>query len=233
MNINRIIMYSVLLLSGGKGSRMQESTPKQYLLLAGKPMIMHSLERIDQLDDVNEIIIVCDPSFIDSIKQMLHEYNITKNVVFVKGGETRQESVYNGLKAIQNGNVIIHEAARPFVKQNEFKSLIDYPEPNVIYGNDIPFTVLTGNTHVHGVLNRSELINVQLPQKFNANLLRQAHEIALERGDVYTEDSSLLYDVLKEEIRVIKGTDYNIKITNPIDLLTGEIIYRNYISNRK
>ena len=55
-------MYSVVLLSGGKGSRMQEDTPKQYLLLAGKPMIMHSLERVDRLVDVDEIVVVCAPS---------------------------------------------------------------------------------------------------------------------------------------------------------------------------
>ena len=58
-------MYTVILLSGGKGNRMQESKPKQYLLLAGKPMIMHSLERIDRLPEVNEIVIVCDPLYRD------------------------------------------------------------------------------------------------------------------------------------------------------------------------
>lgn len=226
-------MYSVVLLSGGKGNRMQESTPKQYLLLAGKPMIMHSLERIDRLSEVNEIIIVCDPLYGDAIKQMIREYNITTKTILVDAGKVRQESVYNGLRVVSNDYVIIHEAARPFVKQGEFQALIDDKVSNVIYGYDISYTVLKGNDFVSGILNRSELINVQLPQKFKVSELISAHNLAMEHGDVYTEDASLMFANSVQKIKIIRGTSYNIKITEPIDLLLGEIIYKDYIINRK
>ena len=211
---------------------MHEVAPKQYLLLAGKPMIMHVVERLDAVNAIDEIIIVCDLSYEETLRQMLKEYNINKQVVFVKGGDTRQESVYNGLMAVKNENVIIHEAARPFVKQSEFQALIDDEATDVIYGYSIPFTVLKGEKCVNGLLNRSELINVQLPQKFQKIRLMEAHTIAKERGDVYTEDASMLYDILKCDIKILKGTSYNLKITEPIDMIVGEIIYKDYILNR-
>ena len=196
-------------------------------------MIMHSLERFDKLATVNEIVIVCEAMYRDMIKQMIYEYNIVKNVKFVDAGLNRQESVYNGLQAISNEYVIIHEAARPFVRTEEFQKLIDDSEANITYGYNIPYTVLKGKTTIESILNRSELINVQLPQKFDAKRLLQAHSIAKEKGLSYTEDASLLFDVEKITIKVIRGTYNNIKITDPIDLLLGEIIYKNYITNRR
>ena len=228
-----INMYSILLLSGGKGCRMQDSTPKQYLLLAGKPMIMHSIERFDRINEISEIVIVCESSYRDVISQMAREYNITKKIVFADAGESRQGSVFNGLRMVRSEFVIIHEAARPFVRTDEFLRLINEKEQNVTYGYDIPFTVLKGKSYVNGILNRAELINVQLPQKFHVKTLLDAHKKAMEAGDVYTEDASLLFNIEKSDIKVMRGTSYNIKITDPIDLLLGEIIYKNYITNRK
>ena len=69
-------MYTAILLAGGKGTRMQESVPKQYLLLAGKPVIIHSLERLDELDEISEIVVVCEQEYTASITQMLAQYNI-------------------------------------------------------------------------------------------------------------------------------------------------------------
>lgn len=224
---------SAVLLSGGKGSRMQESIPKQYLLLAGKPMIVHSLERLDKINEVEEIIIVCDVSYIDTIAKMIKEFNITKPINFVKGGDTRQESVYNGIKIAKSDIVLIHEAARPFVRTSGFQNIIDEVEENITYGYDIPYTVLKGNDNVTEVLNRSELFNVQLPQKFKKEALLKAHESAIQNGNAYTEDASLLFGESGNNIKIIRGTSYNLKITEPIDFLVGEIIYSTYITKRK
>ena len=113
--------HSAIILSAGVGSRMKENTPKQYLLIGGKPMIMHSIERLDNLSAVNEIIIVCDIAYRDELKKMLEEYAISTTIKFVQGGAVRQESVYNGLIEVSNDYVIIHEAARPYVKKSEFQ----------------------------------------------------------------------------------------------------------------
>ena len=226
--------YSVILLSGGTGSRMHNSIPKQYMLVAGKPMIMHSLEKIDLLENVETIIIVCHESFIDNINLMLEQYGIRKKVVYATAGKTRQESVFSGLKKVTTDGVIIHESARPFVSIDDYKKIIDCKSENAITGIDIPFTVVKGNKHVTGLLNRSELVNVQLPQKFNTKQLLNAHFMASKDNITFTEDSSLLLNYFPNvEIDIIEGQNYNIKITTRLDMLFGEIIYDEFFRRIK
>lgn len=220
---------SFILLAGGTGSRMKRDIPKQFLMIAGKPIIMHILERIDKLEEINEIIIVCHSNYIELMKKYINSYMIKTRCIIINGGDSRQESVFNGLKNASNNIVIIHEAARPFVKLSEFKTLINSEYNNVIYGRKIPFTVLQGKDKITGLLQRDELINVQLPQKFDRNLLLECHKKARDQSMTFTEDSSMVYFFNKEEIYIIEGTEYNIKITDSVDLLIGEIIYNEYI----
>lgn len=219
-------MYTVILLSGGIGSRMQNNVPKQYMLLAGKPMIMHVLEKINLLDAVEKVVIVCAPDYRASLQLMLEQYGIRKTVEFAPAGKTRQASVFSGLKNVKTANVIIHEAARPFVKLEDFQALMDEPGENAIIGSDIPFTVVEGHERVEGILDRSSLVNVQLPQKFNTQLIREAHVKAAKEGLSFTEDASLLFHYSPgAKIKILKGKEYNIKITTRIDMLAGEMIY--------
>lgn len=226
-------MYSAILLAGGKGTRTNKPTPKQYLLLAGKPMLMHSVERLDLLEDIGEIIIVCEPDYVASIQNMAQQYAISTPVLFAEAGASRQQSVYNGLKLASHPNVVIHEAARPFVTCDDFRRLLDTEEENAMLGYPIPFTVLEGGDYVTGTLDRSKLVNVQLPQKFAASVLLAAHEKAAAEGAAFTEDASMVYHYLGTDIKIVPGSGYNVKITEPVDLLLGEVIYREYIVGRK
>jgi|LGVF01.2.fsa_nt_gb 2-C-methyl-D-erythritol 4-phosphate cytidylyltransferase len=224
--------YSLLLLSGGIGTRMQQELPKQHLLLFGRPIIIHTLERIDELEDIEDIIITCPKQYIGELDKMIDNYNLKKNYIIIEGGKTRQESVFKGLSRINTESIIIHEAARPFVKIEEFKYLIDSEGENVSLGLDIPFTVLkTKDGVISENLNRSELVNIQLPQKFNTSELKEAHQKAIDLGEEFTEDASLLLKYSNSTVRVIKGSDYNIKITTPVDYKIAEIIYKDYILN--
>lgn len=226
--------YTFVLLSGGVGSRMQQSIPKQYMLLAGKPMIMHVLDKVDLIPEITKIVIVCADEYKSSLDLMLEQYGIKKPVVYAKAGESRQASVLSGLKMVETDDVIIHEAARPFVTVDDYKELIDCPEENAMIGLDIPFTVLKGHENVEGLLTRSELVNVQLPQKFNTKLILEAHKKAESDGQKFTEDASLLFFYNPEvPIKIIKGKDYNIKVTTRMDMLTGEIIYDEIFRRRK
>lgn len=224
-------MYSLILLAGGTGSRMNNPVPKQYMLLAGKPVIMHTLERIEMIEEIDEIIIVCCEKYIESNKLMLQQYNIRKPVKFALSGNTRQASVKSGLDLAKNNQVIIHEAARPFVKTEEFCKLINEKFDNVIMGAPINYTVLRGAEKVEGTLVRSELINVQLPQKFNKKTLLEAHEKAERDGRIFTEDASLMfaYDP-SVEIRIVQGTEQNIKLTTPTDMIVGKVIYDEFFT---
>ncbi|MCI9440727.1 MAG: NTP transferase domain-containing protein [Ruminococcus sp.] len=226
-------MYSAILLSGGKGKRVRKEIPKQYLLLAGKPIIMHSLERIDKLSEVEEIIIVCEKKYEQEISQMAKQYMIEKPLKFVQNGETRQESVYQGLLKTKSDNVLIHEAARPFAVLDDYRNLIKAEKSNAILGCSIPYTVLKGQKYVKDILNRAELVNVQLPQKFIKSPLLEAHKKARKECVKFTEDASLLFYYDKTDIEIVNGSSFNIKITEPMDLIMGEKIYYEYIARRK
>jgi 2-C-methyl-D-erythritol 4-phosphate cytidylyltransferase len=226
--------YSLLLLSGGLGTRMQQNIPKQHLLLFGRPIIIHSMERINKIPEIEKIVITCNKNYIDDLKVMLDNYNFTKEIVIVEGGRTRQESVLKGLSKITTNSVIIHEAARPFVRQKEFENLIKAKEKNVSFGINIPFTVLKGkNNFISESLTRSDLVNIQLPQKFDTEPLKKAHNRAVELGKEYTEDACLSLDLIDGEIKILKGTEFNIKITTPIDYKIAEVIYKHYILNEE
>lgn len=227
-------MYTMILLSGGVGSRMHNNVPKQYMLLAGKPVIMHILERAERIKDLKQVVVVCAEEYKPGIELMVRQYNVQIPVIYATAGDSRQASVYSGLNMVETDKVIIHEAARPFVDADDFNELIDAPEENVITGISIPFTVIKGKTYVSGLLNRSELVNVQLPQKFNRKLLLDAHKKAIAEGKQFTEDASLVYYYNPEvQIRIIEGKDYNVKITTPTDMITGELIYKEYFAGRK
>lgn len=226
-------MISVVLLSGGTGTRMNQAVPKQYLLLAGKPVIMHTIERLDTIDSIDEIVLVCADEYRSAIELMLKQYGIHKHIHYAAAGQNRQASVRSGLSCVETDSVLIHEAARPFVKAEEFENLIACEEKNVIIGSPINYTVLKGKDCVEGLLNRSELINVQLPQKFDTALLKKAHEFAYTDKLTFTEDASLLYHYFPEvNINVLPGTEYNIKITTPVDMIVGDMIYREYFQRR-
>lgn len=223
-------MVSFLLLAAGSGKRIGKSIPKQFLNISGKPLLLHVIDKVKKIDKINQIIICCEVGYKEKVQSIISNHCPELSYQIVDGGETRQQSVWNGLKVCENDVVVIHEAARPLVKKEEFVLMIDDISENVIYGLDIPFTVLKGNNKIEGLLNRDELINVQLPQKFNTNKLKYAFKQALLEQREFTEDSSLFYTYNPgQNIKVLKGSEYNIKITYPIDFLIGETIYKEYI----
>ena len=217
--------YSFILLSAGRGTRFGKDTPKQYLPFSGKPMIVHTLENIDKIDEINEAIVVCENEYIEKIKAYLYDYRIKKKVVFVEGGKKRQESVYNGVLSATNENIILHEAARPLVTVSDIRALIKCDKENVTYFYDIPYTVLKKDNvnNVSDILKRAELINIQLPQKFNKKKLLNAHKKALKENKDFTEDAGLLY-WFGETVFCLKGQAYNIKMTEYLDLKYGEML---------
>ncbi|MEN2767358.1 IspD/TarI family cytidylyltransferase [Ornithinibacillus xuwenensis] len=221
--------YSFILLSGGIGKRMQLNIPKQFLLLAGKPIFIHVLEKIDVIEEIREIIIPCPQDFVEKTMETIQEYGISKPIRCINGGESRQESVYNGLKEASFDHVIIHEAVRPFVSREAFKALMETDNENAIYGLDIPFTVLKGKHVIEENLERDQLVNVQLPHKYSTKKLLYAHECAREDKLEFTEDASLFFHYYKSDIQILQGSEYNIKITKPIDRKIAEAIYRESI----
>lgn len=225
-------MYTLLFLSGGTGTRMNNTIPKQYMLLDGKPVIMHTLERVQSIDEIDDIVIVCAKEYESAINAMLSQYRITKPVQFAPAGDTRQQSVYNGLQLVHSDDLILHEAARPFVKIQDFRRLIAVPERNATFGSKIPFSVLKGHHQIEGLLDRSELFNVQLPQKFETRLFKESHQRAADEGREFTEDAGIIFLYHPEvPIVVCPGMGYNIKLTTPLDFTIAQAIIGTEFKN--
>lgn len=213
-------MYSMVLLASGTGSRMGKEIPKQFLELDGKPIIIHTLESFIHLPNITEIIIVSALEQHDFLESIISTYLPSLNYKIVEGGEQRQDSALNGIVETTNDYVLIHEAARPFVTPAEFQLLMDTASEAITYGAPIPFTVLQGTEQVDGILDRSQLINVQLPQKFNKQLLLAAMITAQKEQKYFTEEASLFkYYRQDVKISILKGKQENIKITYPMDLI--------------
>jgi 2-C-methyl-D-erythritol 4-phosphate cytidylyltransferase len=224
----------MVVLGGGTGRRIGRPVPKQFLLLGGKPIVIHVLEKLRTVPEIEDIVITCPASHVEAMQQLITNHRLGPRFRCVVGGATRQESTYLGLQSLDEDVqlVVIHEAVRPLVSTDDFRRLIDAPEQNVIYGIPIPFTVLKGHDHVEGLLEREELVNVQLPQKFDRAKLVAAHEAARAEGVEFTEDASLFFSYTGEPVRILPGSDHNIKITVPTDTVVAEAIYADLIGRR-
>lgn len=212
-----------IVLAAGKGVRMRNSVPKQFMRLAGKPLIIHVLEILEQLNEIGSIWVTYLSGYETTYLQLFEQYGLRKPKL-VQGGATRQWSVYNALQCVSSDRVVIHEAVRPFFSVDLLRSMLALDAPAVVPTVPVPFTVSVGDMWMTGELNRSTLHNIQLPQVFDTKVLREAHERFYMPGDA-TEDSLLVFR-LGKPVRFVPGLEYNIKITTPLDLELAELIYR-------
>jgi 2-C-methyl-D-erythritol 4-phosphate cytidylyltransferase len=211
-----------IVLAAGIAKRMGKDMPKQFLRIGGKPVMIHVLEKLDRSGFFKKIIVTVLESHEKVYRELIEQYNI-KNVELVPGGATRQDSTYNGLKAVSTDRVFIHEAARPFIDKEFIELVIGYSDPAVVPVLPIDFTVSVGDEFMSQALDREYLRNVQLPQAFDTAILRKAHEKAIADNFIAHEDSTLVFR-LNEKVRFVPGRKENIKITDPYDLIIAERI---------
>jgi len=220
----------MVVLAGGIGRRIGRPFPKQFLLLGGKPLLIHVLEKARAIPEIEQVVITCPEAHLDETRQLLANHGFDARFRCIVGGTTRQESVYVGLQALERiDSVVIHEAVRPLVTADEFRTLLASPDENAMFGIPISFTVLRGHEYVEGLLDRDELVNVQLPQKFSLPKLLAAHEAARADGSSFTEDASLFVEHTGEPVRILPGSERNVKITVPADIVMAEALYADSI----
>lgn len=222
--------FGMVVLAGGIGRRIGRPFPKQFLLLGGKPLIVHVLEKARAIREIQQVVITCPEAHLAETQELLTNHGFDAKFRCIVGGATRQASVYNGLRALDGiDSVIIHEAVRPLVTAEEFRTLLASPDENAMYGIPISFTVLRGHDYVEGLLDREELVNVQLPQKFDRQKLLAAHEAARAQGTTFTEDASLFVHHTGEQVRILPGNERNVKITVPADIVMAEALYADFL----
>jgi 2-C-methyl-D-erythritol 4-phosphate cytidylyltransferase len=220
----------MVVLAGGIGKRIGRPFPKQFLLLGGKPLIVHVLEKARAIPEIERVVITCPEAHLEPTRELIANHRLGAKFECILGGSSRQESVYNGLLALDGvDSVIIHEAVRPLITVETFRTLMDAPDENAMYGIPISFTVIKGHEFVEGLLDRDELVNVQLPQKFDRAKLLAAHETARREDADFTEDAGLFFHYTGERVLILPGSDENIKITVPTDTVTAEAIYADLL----
>lgn len=219
--------YYAVIVAGGSGNRMQSSVAKQFLLLDGKPLLMHTIAAFHECPLQPEILLVLNIHQHSYWEELCLNYDFKIPHRIIKGGEQRYHSVKNGLKAITGkGIVAVHDAVRPLVSSALILKSYQFAE---VHGNCIP--VLTPADSVRKVLNdgtnealsRNELALVQTPQTFNIELLRKAYQVPFRNE--FTDDASVA-EHSGHSINLIEGERENIKITYPEDMEIAAIFIK-------
>lgn len=211
----------LILVAGGTGSRMQSQLPKQFLLINNTPIIVLSCQQFIKYDSDIKIIISVHQDYETYLRNLLTEYllNYGNKIEIVLGGDTRFQSVKNGLNIITNTNgvVAIHDAARPFVSQ---QTIANCYTTAIEKGNAIPVIPVFESLRqvaddINKAVNRAEYNIVQTPQCFRLDIIKAAFNQPYNKA--FTDDATVL-ESEGHKINLVEGNVENIKITTPNDL---------------
>jgi len=224
-------MVSAIIVAAGKGIRMKGTMRKQYMDLSGRPVLAHSIMAFDSCSLVKEIFLIVpkeDVEYCQNKILSLLDLNIQINLVC--GGAKRQDSVYNGLKAITKNTdiVVIHDGVRPFIQPEDLKEciLISKKYGACILGIPASDTLKRVDKLdiIETTLPRENIWLAQTPQAFRFDLILKAHETARQDGHIGTDDASLV-ERLGEDVKIINGGRFNIKITQKEDLAIAKAMF--------
>jgi len=216
--------------AAGSGLRMKGKVPKQFLLLDGLPILVHTLKALERAPKIDEVILVAPESQISFCQiGIVDKYNLKKISKVIPGGEQRQDSVYEGLQAVSPDTdwVMVHDGVRPFVTLEMIESAIETAKEAkdgavvAIPMRDTPKEV--SSDQITKTLDRQRLWLAQTPQVFRRSLFLRAHEEARSHG-IYGTDDAVLVEKLGGCVRIVLGSEENIKVTTPADLKLAEAI---------
>jgi 2-C-methyl-D-erythritol 4-phosphate cytidylyltransferase len=214
----------VVIVAGGSGKRMGAEVPKQFLELAGRPVLMHTIERFRAFDETIEIITVLPENQLRNWCELQNKYSFMIPQTLVKGGSSRFYSVKNGLEFVNSpGLVAIHDGVRPFVSIDTIKRCFDMAAEK---GNAIPVispadSLRMLNDSGSTPVDRRMVRQVQTPQVFSVDLIRQAYK--QKYNPEFTDDATV-FEMSGGVINLVEGNRENIKITNPEDLLISKAL---------
>jgi len=226
---------AVILPAAGLGTRMGRTSAetagtsrKQFMLLEGSPILLHTVRKFAACDRVSEIVVALRREDLEWVGDLLRGEIRNKSVRVVEGGNSRQESVERGLAAVSPDTelVAVHDAVRPFIDLEIIEKAIDEAhEYGAAIVGIVPVDTVkqvsgaqaTG-AKVRSTISRERLVLAQTPQVFRYDLLKQAFEAARRDSFVGTDESSLVERLEQVEVRVVMGSDRNIKITKPGDM---------------
>ena len=221
---------TAIITAAGKGKRMLHSVPKHFIRLEDKPVLAHTLDVFERCPDVNQVLVVSRSGEENyCLKEVVEKYGYKKVLKIVIGGDRRQDSVYNGIKELDEDTdiVLVHDGVRPFVSQNTLSEAIKL----AIFADGVVTAVPVKDTIKYvgddGIIratpDRSSLWHAQTPQVFKRRILEEAYVRAYNDKYSGTDESSLV-ERLGYKVKIVEGTVDNIKITTKEDLLFAEVI---------
>jgi 2-C-methyl-D-erythritol 4-phosphate cytidylyltransferase len=222
----KLMKKYAIIVAGGSGSRMKSELPKQFIEIAGLPILMHTLLRFKEADATIEIVLVLPENQIEFWQELLVKYDSKIDHQIVKGGASRFQSGKNGLAIIDDNSLVaIHDGVRPFVSKDVILRSFEMAE---MKGNAVVSVASKDSVRLlegshNQAIDRSTIRMIQTPQTFQTNLLKAA--FTQEESPLFTDDASV-FESAGYMINLIDGDYENIKITTPEDLIWGEIFFK-------
>jgi len=237
------INAAAIITAGGLGKRFggegAEALPKQFIPLQGKPVILHSIQLFESSELIREIILVVPDAWVDYTKsEIVDKFHLSKVTKIIAGGTQRQQSVEKGFNSFSATPeiVVVHDGVRPFVTLDIIEEVVAeagksggaiaaYPSTDTIKKSSPELSI-------ENTVPRDDIWFAQTPQAFKYETLKKAFEKASEDGYLATDESQLL-ERLGMEVKLVKGSKYNIKITTPEDIEMGELILKTGLHYKK
>ncbi len=229
-------MNIAVIFAGGSGRRMNtKDKPKQFLMIHGKPIIVHTIEKFQYHDRIDGIIVVCINDWIEYMEDLKYRYRLDKIGRIVPGGESGQMSIYNGLKAAaevygEEGNVVlIHDGVRPLVGEDlideNIRSVREYGSAITVNLAKETVILVDDEGQVTDVPSREHSRTAQAPQSFWLSDILAVQQEAIAGGITDAIDSCTLMRMFDKKVSVVVGPNYNIKITTPEDFYVFRALY--------
>lgn len=228
----------LLIPAAGSGRRMGSQRNKLLLTLLGKPLLSWTLAAAEASQHISWIGIMGQPDDFPDFKAILSDLSLVKPVELIKGGATRQESVYNGLQALppSGDRVLIHDGARCLATAELFdraaEALLSCPGLIVAVPVKDTIKVVNESRIVLDTPDRRNLWAAQTPQGFEVKLLKQCHEQGRQKGWEVTDDAAL-FEKCGLPVQIVEGEETNLKVTTPVDLALAEFILRQRTDQSK
>lgn len=218
-------MVFALIVAAGSGVRMRAAGNKLFLPLAGRPLICHTWGALDASDIIDRIIIVTKKEWFSEFQEMKDRYGFSDRCQWVEGGLERQDSVRNGLEAVNSADssdiALIHDGARPFITAELIQKMAESAASfgAAVCASPVVDTIKSSSSgeKIDEHLDRSKLWAVQTPQAFQLGVIRNAIDAAHEKGLKLTDDTAAC-SLIGQQVRLIPWTQPNPKITHPGDL---------------
>ena len=211
--------------AAGRGKRIGASIPKQFLEIQGRPLLHHTLTVFASCKLIDYVVLVMPRADVDEVEEdWINKYKIVQEVVV--GGEQRQDSVYNGFNSLEKGTdiVVVHDGVRPFTTPQMITATVEAAQQHGAAITAIPVSDTVkqaADGFVKQTVSRDGLWRVQTPQAFQHGLLQQAFKKA-QKDSYYGTDEGSLVEYLGERVKIVPGSELNIKITRKEDLVLGE-----------